>query len=285
MNNYVQNREKGMFPVSIGTSLCLEYLINKHPEIVHKPANRKPVTNYKHFFINLRTVFRNLYQAVSNDHRDSIMPTDYFEPFIQELEFLLDWAKNEGEGIRVFFYAVEFRGMKALYPDAKLRNPNTQKQLRYKQVEEAVISVLFENSNYRERFDPISYRSTLNQAPFENTIILTHYAVDLLSKYKFRKLDLIESHTGKIKTDKEFNSKYLNGNQLYMMPFNIGLMQVFGDKETFAPLNISIKKEVLRLADQYNWTPITSKDKIKSNINSIQNPEIKSILKAIFVSG
>lgn len=283
MNTYVQNREKGVFPISIGSSLCLESLINKHPEIVHKPANVKPVSKYKHFFINLRTIFRNLYQAVSNDHRDSIMPTDYFEPFIQELEFILDWAKNEGEGIKVFFYAVEFRGMVALYPDAKLRKATTPKQMRYKQVEEAIIRVLIENTNYRERFDTIIYRSTLNQAPYENTVILTHYAIDLLSKYKFRKLDLIESHTGKIKSDKEFNTKYLNGNQLYMMPFNIGLMQIFGDKETFAPLSIAIKKEVLRLADEYNWTPITSLDKIKSNLNSIKNNDIKNTLKAIFL--
>lgn len=282
--NLVMNREKGVFPISIGTSLVLESLINQHPTLTHQPANKKPVKRYKQFYVNLRTLFRNLYQSVDNYYRDSIMPSDYFDPFVMELDFLMDWAKNEGEGIEIVFYAVEYRGMRATYPDAKLREAKTPKQLRYKDVEHAIIKAFLENPNYREKFKPMIYRGSINQAVYEDTVILTHYAIDLLSKYKFRKLDLIESHTGKIKSDKEFNSKYLNGESLYMMPFNIQLLQIFGDKETFSPMNPAIKKAVMNLAEEHHWTPITSLDKIKSNVNSIKDVEVKNTLKRIILS-
>jgi hypothetical protein len=70
----------------------------------------------------------------------------------------------------------------------------------------------------------------------------------------------------------------LGNKDLIKIPFNKFSLQVFGDKETFSPLPQLIKKEVLRLANDFNWTQITTLDRIQFCLTTIKDSEISNIL-------
>jgi hypothetical protein len=94
-------------------------------------------------------------------------------------------------------------------------------------------------------------------------------------------LVLLESHTGKIKPRGQWYTKYLNGKDLVQIPFNEGFLQVFGDSETFRPMDIRFRRAILEIAERYKWTAVSTLEKLNYGIDQLKNPYYKEVLRKI----
>lgn len=274
MNSNLFERETGKFPISIGTSLALESLVNINENLNH---NKKPIKDYTFFWINVSTIFRNLYQSIKNVDKILIKNNDLIILLINELNFLKEWCANEGRGVNLQLYFSKY-DIKKLYPYASIRTPHTEKQLLYKKIHDVTLHPFLNNEDYLKEFKIKIFKNKITSAEYQKTIILTSYVYDLINPYLFSKLDLVESHTGKIKPRIQWNTKYHNGSKLHMMPFREDLLQIFGDKETFVPMNFRLIKQIINIAIKDKWTPLTTKDKIKNSINKLDDKNLKDLI-------
>jgi hypothetical protein len=112
------------------------------------------------------------------------------------------------------------------------------------------------------------------------TLMLTHYAIDLLAP-NFKSFDLLESHTGAIKSKHLWYTKYYNGKDYPQLPFREDLLQVFGDNETFRPMAPSIRKQIIEIAKQYNWSPVSTSEKVEYGLNQIKDPYLRDVLRSL----
>ncbi len=117
------------------------------------------------------------------------------------------------------------------------------------------------------------------QAPYDNErelpsrINIDDYKIFLINVgtliRNIIKLDLLESHTGVLKTRKEFNTKYYDYKKLELenMPFQRKLLAIFGDHVLFKPYPLKIRQVFIDVARKSKWTPITSEYKVDNDIN------------------
>lgn len=272
----VHDREKGAYPVSLGTSIALEALAGNYPE---RPVNPPPIREMKEVWFNLRTLLRNLQGALASDVRDRVTHGALVPSLIEELSLIESIIISMSSGnARAVFYVCDYSSIRQKFPKTGLRVPTTPKQIMHDAIEKAVIRALLDHGVSQ---DLRTFRYELdgrNQPAF----ILTHLPIDLLSRYAFSKLELLESHTGNIKKPAQWNTKLTNGKELVNIPFCRFSLQVFGDNGNhFAPAPRAVKEIVLDLADKYRWTSITTDLKIRESIKSISHPADRTALLSL----
>lgn len=266
-------RERGQFPLSIGTSLAFEAAAGVYPERPEKPA---PFSSVKEIHINLRTIYRNLIGSVPTEIRDAMLPKDVQMALCEELQIIdsvVDDVTNRS--VKPIVYFSEYADLKKKFPNATLREPKTPKQIQAHGLEEASLQLYFEqnpdSSVVRIKHDI--------QTEHPSSLIITHLPVDLLAVYKFKQLRLLESHSGKIKPRTAWNSKLTGGKNLENMPFNKFTLQLFGDNNNhFVAKLPTLKREVEAIALKDNWSPLTTAAKIESSLKRIEDPEIRKSL-------
>jgi hypothetical protein len=102
-----------------------------------------------------------------------------------------------------------------------------------------------------------------------NILITTSYPVDLLCNSRNCKLFLLESHTGVLKDELEWYTKYhkIGTKELMVFPFNQRVLYLLGDTHNMvAPEKINIRNELHRLAVECKWTIRTTDDKVVFDI-------------------
>lgn len=278
----LNERAMSSYPVSIGTSLALESFEIGPNEPYDKERlipNKVNLSDYNYFYINVQTLYRNMVGAVNSLQSDKLMIDDKYFILHQEIERIKDIVNYISKGnIKPTFYFSRYKDMDKIYPNAIIRKPTTEKQIIYNTdmviTVEHVLKDFKEIEVFNREFKPNTRSKVL---------IMTHYPFDLLEYNKFDKFDLLESHTGVLKTPSMFYTKLLNGKDLNRIQFNNLSIQVFGDKETFSPMSIKIKKIILDLADKYNWTQATTKDRFFYSINTIEDTDIRNLLKSLVV--
>ena len=109
-----------------------------------------------------------------------------------------------------------------------------------------------------------------------DVIVMTHFSHDLLNKGR---LHLLESHTGKLKSNKDFYTKLhsVGARDMSYVPFCEQTYYIFGDINLIRPLPITVRKNVLALGIEKNWTYKTSPAMIKYHLES--DTDTKDILK------
>lgn len=284
----LHSRELGQFPISIGTSLSLESLMNIHPDIKHTKA---PISSFNELWINVRTLFRNLYSSMPRQSAEQLPPKDFARILFDEMKFLIEWGNDKSVSTPVLFYYSRYADLARLYPKAVFREVNTQIQMTQVRKQKDSIDILFKNSaidildEKKQIKQPLSiraYKNFIRAIGQPNVAMMTHYAFDLLKLYSFSNLILIESHTGKIKTRAEWYTKYAANKDLPPLPFTVELMHVFGDKEIFKQMPIGMRKYILDLAKEYQWTPMTTKDRMIQSIEYSKHPEFAHVFRSIF---
>lgn len=262
------NRATGQLPVSIATSLAIESLLGIHPDI---PVKTPPIEQYQELWINLRTLVRNILGSLESNARKNITPVEVKDILLEEMQYITNEVKSKG--IReVVYYASDLNLSKYKY--AKQRLIHTDRQRHEDMIIGKSIGLLLKQANdypndtYEVKRFSLSLKPTRNNT---KTVIITHQCIDLLAYRSFKSLTLLESHTGAFKDRDRWYTKYYNGNELNQIPFTEKLLQVFGDKETFSPLDPKLRKAILEIAEKYRWTPLTTEDKINYGINSMRN--------------
>jgi hypothetical protein len=115
-----------------------------------------------------------------------------------------------------------------------------------------------------------------------DTAILTHYPIDLLQRYKFKSLVLLESHTGAIKPPMMWNTKLHEGRDLEIIPFDRMSLQIFGDNVLFVPMAVKIRQRVYKVATKNAWTPATTKDFVIYSIEQNRDPALEVLVKDLY---
>lgn len=270
----ILDREVGQIDVSIGTSLALESAFNIHPEIKH---NTPPIKNYDLLYVNLSTLFRNIYASLTSDNQNMVSVNDYVDVMLSEMNVIDGKVQDQtNSSVRVVFYFNDiYPTLKRRYRYAAVKIPTTDRQVIYQTTHDEVIKKtipLIDDLNIKFFTHDIKDNG--------RCLILTHYSTDLLSRYGFDKLDLLESHTGKIKLPAQWGSKLSVRDDT--MPFNHFTLQVFGDGSTlFSAQPIKYRRVVSEIAKKDKWSAITTMAKIKQSLNKIDDRHIRDHLQLL----
>lgn len=285
MTQVLASRSLGQYPLSIGTSLAFESITGIHPD---NKIEFSEVAHYKDLFCNILTLFRNIVGSLQKGEIDFVKPTDVASVIIQEMDVIDQILVNELRNhARSVFYIADYQSYmaKMARTKANIKQDVTDIQKRYTELlHKSVLEVIKTTKQSNRIFlakDYIDPRM-LPQPRHTKALIVTHIAYDLCSRTNFDELDLLETHTGKIKKYNQFHTKYTNGKTLPMIPFMKGFLPVFGDSEFFSPMGIRDRNEIIELAKEMRWTSVTTKAKIHGDLNYLKNKFLAEVVKSFF---
>ena len=283
MDKYYQvlaDREVGtQVPVSIATALALESafgISEEMPEHKSKP----PILSANALWINVRTLIRNILGAIPTADHSKVFPDPLVDALTAEIQIIQAAVdRYTHDRCKVVVYCQSYKSIMREYPHCFHRELKTEKQMFLRGLEDEVIQKL---SGVMQD-NPVLMSDLKLSGNNDDALIITHMPVDLLSRYNFTKLRLLESHTGKVKSYTSWNSKLTGGKDLARMPFNHVTLQFFGDGVHFGTFPAKEKKQIIELAEAHRWNPTTSLDKMKSDIRSEPlHPVFKGIILSMF---
>lgn len=269
----INNRAISNYPVSIGTSVILESLFMD---------NKVRLDHYSSIYFNLSTLLRNISQATKpvlfNTHRAVVIA----EVLLNEINVIKDVILTQSnDSIKPYFYFNSTTVDVSLVN--KIRQAKTLFQMdfldRVKQTIEYLVYLgYFEG---KEGFMMLKPRAIIDPGSIKphrgdlikKALICSHLPRDLLSYVNFKTLDLLESNTGRLRTRREWNSKYvkISNKILTNLPFNIFLLIIFGDKVLIKPEPLDIRKRILEISMKHRWTPSTEMTKIRVSLDLLKN--------------
>ena len=265
------NRTMSAFPLSIGTSLAFESLFTG-PLEPYDPDREIPqkvnIEDYKIFLINVDTLIRNIKGSVDTSIKESLRPKAIYDTLIEEINIIKDILLNEGNNyVTPYFYHRSYDFVKYSFHRAKnvrFYTTNTKKQEISNNQDKGVINLLKKNNTDIVNFVIMD----LHKKVRENALIFTHVPYDLLSYTSFNKLDLLESHTGKLKDRSLYYTKFYDAKKfdLETIPFQRKMLATFGDHVMFRPFPIIIRQGLIELSKNMGWTAVTSESKVTNDI-------------------
>ena len=286
MTSPVYERDVSAFPFSTGTSLAFESLFEGKDESID-PDRQIPqkvnITDYNELWINCATLFRNLYTAIPRDRVHDTVSRDCVDALADEMSQIHELVNEESQGkTRVIYYICSYRGLEQEFKGAVRRTPNTDKQKFYQKLMDETLNRLVRRVKETQELLIREFNVTFYPDERIKALIITHYAVDLLSAKRFRSLDLLESHTGVLKKFNTWYTKYYNGKELMMIPFNEYLIKFFGDNDLIVPFHFKVRRVIQEVAEQHKWNYATSMSKVRADIGTIKDHFArKEILKML----
>lgn len=244
------------FPVSIGTGLALETLFQPTQEVVDESRQvikMEDLSQYTLYVFNLSTMLRNLISTLPSKELFRIPRKDILEALTEEMEFIT--GHFDAQSIEAKFYVHNYRFVKDVYKEPKyLRKPSTDQQHLIESITEYCLEKLKKEEVVATFSKDIHYEKQ------DSVLLFTHVPFDLLSHGRFMKLDLLESHTGLIKTRKDWWSKYypIPKEDMSFMPFHEYTLSIFGDKVMFKPAPLKERKALLEAMRKKGVNPLTS---------------------------
>lgn len=265
-------RKKDNLPISVGTSLAIEAL----------RENKR----YDSIWINIRTLYRNILHSIEDkDERELFTaPGNRKEAaaaigraISQETEIIKNYLNGRIDAIRL--YCLGYTDLHKKFPNAKLKVPSTDIQKNYWGLMDAVVDfVLAEDYDQAIMWD----KGSELEGEHTRSVIVTNHAVDLLSRTKFKELRLLESHTGVIKSKSQWYTKLSDGKLLANIPFNRFTIQIFGDGPfQFERWGHKFRNEIIGLAQEYRWTPVTTLDRVKFCLSRMRDKFSGEMLKKL----
>lgn len=271
------------FPLSIGTGIAFESLFDTRIDrydTARPIPNKINIKNYDELWINLATLFRNIEGSVNKDVFINTTPSELALTIEQEVEVINSLLSNEGMNFckPVYYYCTYDSLEKSLLSKhVKMRVEKTEGM----RITKAKLIDTIKHLRKLVNFKTFDVKLEGNN---KNTLIITHLPIDLINYHKFRKLDLLESHTGKLKSRFEWSSKYypIGDKSLANIPFNKKLLYVLGDKVLIQPSDIRLRNQIHEISVKRNWTPATTVEKIMFDFNlDIKEPFVLEFLSKL----
>lgn len=277
----ISARAIGAYPVSIATSLCLES-IAVGPLPAYDPDRVVPamidISQYDVVYVNAATLFRNILGALPSGGDKSVVAGDIYMALAFEIELINKLIVEISFGkTKVVFYTSQYAGLDKKHPHAKFRVDTTEKQMVYTAILQNTISYYIKQQAKENTIEIVDV--LVKPASKVKGLIITHYAYDLLAAKHFNSLDLLETHTGVLKTKSMWYTKLTGGKDLMRIPFGSMALQVFGDSQTFYGQPAKVKEQVIELADKYKWTNTTTKDRLSMCFDFMSDKFTATILK------
>lgn len=283
----LDSRATSGFPLSIGTSLALESLFKPTQE-PYDP-NREipkipPLEHWDYHYFNLETLIRNIVssidRAVYNQVRLSIK--DITLTLEEEIAFIMDLYMNEphnGTVTPIFYWHDHGQLKKYEKKYLKLR-PRNRSKVELEEIYTKVHKTIHKSlkplkSNYRV------FKGGFDKSSENRVLITTHYPVELTEQCSrdgiFKSIDLLESHTGVLKDRSDLWTKYFDAkrnNGLNILPLCIELLLFLGDNIEIKPHNKRFRDAILDAAKHHNFTPNTTRYKIRALLKRELNIDI-----------
>lgn len=271
-DSILARRTVGAFPLSIGTSLAFESIFIGMQEAYdpqREIPNKVNANAYDVFYINLATLFRNMRGAVNKDDLVGITEHDYHEALSTEVDIIRRIISEQSAGFctPVFYYCDYKTPYTKSHKAIMLRQDTTDGQkIMTQRLVKTMKLFLDEHKGEPDVFawdDEIKPNGIKPKA-----LILTHTPHDLLSVHNMRTLDLIESHSGKLKPRHLWYTKFfdLPGGDLATIPFNRKFLLVFGDSVMYKPMDIRFRREIVEISKKQRWTAFTTMEKVKMDL-------------------
>lgn len=285
MIDILAQRTVSAFPLSIGTSLAFESLMDG-PQPAYDPEREIPqkiqLTDYQELWINVETLFRNILGAITKEDEAHLMPGEILECLLEECELIEELVReNSHDQVKVIFYRNKREGLERAHPFAVIRKNSTPKQIQYDSANTLVCNQFFKH--HREKPNVVEFKRELTAVGRKRALIMTHTVYDLLFHAKFDLLDLLESHTGVLKPRSMWYTKLKNGGNLAHIPYNSCTLQVFGDNTLFSPQKQAIRSQLIELAEKNNWHAMTTKDRMLLGFSGLRDVSLAAMLKAMLL--
>lgn len=245
--------------ISVATAQIFELTLTD--ELTNKPDG---------VMFNVRTLWRNYWEAWSEADRPNVRLI--LDGFFEELDIIAGLMQQLE--ISAFYFWPEYRALKKKLPGAVLKEKKTASAIIAETAERALEPLL-------KRSGQAIFIDTLIPKANGNAWLVSHLPIDLLSRYQFTSLKLLESHTGALVDPMSWNKKIFSNQKYRRMPFNHFTLSIFGDRsKMFAGHPMKVRKAIAQLAETAKWTPMTSIEKIRFDLDKLEDPEIKTIAKS-----
>ncbi|MDD2819159.1 MAG: hypothetical protein PHN51_10270 [Candidatus Nanopelagicales bacterium] len=242
------------FPVSIGTSLALETIFDPVSQVIdpdRKPPPKANRGNYNAYLINLNTIVRNIIQGVKTPGKVFFDVDSYYKVLTQEIEYLKHLFSYENLNLVIYSHTYETPSKK--HSDV-IRTVSTDQQKLTQAIQYNCVTRAQKEHGFTV------YKEHLEVPKGMSALVLTHVPWDLLSHSSFLRLDLLESHTGAIKTRKDWNTKYfkIKDTDMSFLPFVEPLLVKLGDNVMFHPSPVKERMELIESLKKKNAHPLMS---------------------------
>jgi hypothetical protein len=280
----VHSRAVSSFPLSIGTGLAFESLFN--PQIEPYDPNREipnhiDVTKYSQIWINIHTLFRNLISSISKEAFEKTSAEELTDVLLQEMDVINSLFQIEGQNLcqPKYYYCDYGKLHRSVSPLVKFRMTKSPVQKKIDEIMDKVCKRLSKASDEIFHLD-----SEIKPLIRCKALIMTHHPYDLVSHKYFSQLDLLESNTGKLKPRNLWYTKYypVPNTEMSMLPLTRKLAIIFGDKYLLHPTDLRLRKLIIDIAMQYQWTPMTTSARVMLSLEmGVKEPYVWEQLKKL----
>ena len=261
---------KGAYPISVGTSLAIEKLINHEKHQANSPATTDEMKKFDALFISTNTLIRNALSSMPSEVQNGINPGTLTEWVLRDMQLIQ--AIFDQEKIPVVFYALSYKSLSKTYPVGTQRIPKTVKQMASKELFDAVSDAVTKQivKDHRDGMkDTILLSGDMSVVvEYQRPLFMTSNSIDVIEMGKGGKFALIQSYTAKIIDAFDMfhffqvNSKHKE-RSYDRVPFNRLFIQIFGDGKTFHQMGIVLLNQILDCADKNEWTQRSTAERIK----------------------
>ena len=269
------DRDLGFFPMSIGTSLAFEGLfhLGEHLDDSGDPAGG----DMPALWVNLRTVVRNARTAFPRDGQGDLLNKTLKEAIDQDLEAIRSVVDEYSPNTELKFYITEHKTINSQFKDARFKVPTTADQNLAFALESAALIHLHED--FEDNDDCLIFDWKLEGK--KETTLLTHHALDLLSYYEFPDMRLLESHTGRVKTRKDWYTKLNTPKGTTCIPFTRAMLLMFGDGSNILAQELKPRRTLITLGEKYKWNGMTTHSRMLADIKLAYEPHLYEFVKKL----
>lgn len=272
------------FPLSVGTSLAMESIFT--PQMTPIDPDRDPpqqvdLKHYSEIWISVHTLLRNIFAAASKEAVLRASTNELYMVLHNEISVIEQLFRIEGMGrCKPIFYFLSYdsvyKGKISSYIEGR---PDTSQSAAAFTAHVVQVLKMFQQRNPDVlQLGDIEFKPTHG---LTSAMVLTHSPLDLGSCKHFRKLDLLESHTGKLKPRTQWNTKYypIPQGDMSRLPWHRKLHWIFGDKVIIKPMEMKLRRQILQLAEDQHWTAVTTMPKIMQDFRLfVREPMVQKIL-------
>ncbi|ANZ50220.1 hypothetical protein PHOBOS_30 [Erwinia phage vB_EamM_Phobos] len=249
------------YPMSMPTSLAFEGLLKTGEHANDK--GEPPIHQYRAIFVNVRTLFRNVYNAFG-DKKAELDANIALAAIEEDVKTIRETVTAVSPSTICVFYLCQYKTVNKEFPQAKFKNPTTPIAVHYNSVEMDVYRKVINEKLFDVKLFDVEIKNNVD------TVCLTHLPMDLLWRKHFPKLALLESHTGKVKGPLEWYTK-LNGKP-ENIPFNKATLQLYGDGVMFSPEDLKSRRVLEKVAQKYNWNQSTTQSRMRQSLRIANEP-------------
>lgn len=257
--------------LSIGTGMALEtiFKLKDRYDLEREPPAFVDIEEYDIHIFSIHTLVRNVINSLPRGNR-GIEERDLANLVIDDLNMLNGYYTDVSTTLIISV---------ANYDDL-YREFNKNKE--YKSTKKITDLVLLNDWVKMQKFEKNpTIEATVSKASDikvgrKKVLVTTSMLLDV---HLYGQFDLLESHTGVLKTYRELGSKYhkLGKKDFSFLPYSKNLHKILGDGTYVIPIKISERTRLLNIALDKKWNTRTSESRIREVL--IKDTEYNKYIK------